>query len=184
VQGRCPCRSARCLRTNSFSFILRRLWRRKIKLTLGVLVTLLRVMRRFEHGEYIFCSAYRNRSSRTLGTLFDGIARHTQDGFNSVSRAKEAGFRQAVRERDDPLGDYGSGPSSRRKKRERLSLSLSTRPAGHTHVSPSTPLRSAAVSPGNLYSVSIPSRSAPAPAQWSCWDDKTVATLLRFVYRR
>ena len=94
MQGRCPCRSARCLRTNSFSFILRRLRRRKIKLTLGVLVTLLRVMRRFEHGEYIFCCAYRNRSSRTLGTLFDGIARHTQDGFNSVSRAKEAGFRQ------------------------------------------------------------------------------------------
>lgn len=47
-------------------------------------------------------------SSRTLGSLFDGIARHTQEGFDFVKRAKEAGFRQAVRERDDPFGDYGS----------------------------------------------------------------------------
>jgi enoyl-CoA hydratase/carnithine racemase len=55
-------------------------------------------------------------SSRTLGTLFDGIARHTQEGHDFVARAKEAGFRQAVRERDDPFGDYGSGPRSRRGK--------------------------------------------------------------------
>ena len=47
-------------------------------------------------------------SSRTLGTLFDGIARHTQEGLDFVARAEEAGFRQAVRERDDPFGDYGS----------------------------------------------------------------------------
>ena len=47
-------------------------------------------------------------SSRTLGTLFDGIARHTQEGLDFVARASEAGFRQAVRERDDPFGDYGS----------------------------------------------------------------------------
>ena len=49
-------------------------------------------------------------SSRTLGTLFDGIARHTQEGLDFVSRAEQAGFRQAVRERDDPFGDYGSRP--------------------------------------------------------------------------
>ncbi len=49
-------------------------------------------------------------SSRTLGTLFDGIARHTQEGLDFVSRANEVGFRQAVRERDDPFGDYGSRP--------------------------------------------------------------------------
>ena len=48
------------------------------------------------------------RSTNTLGTLFDGIARHTQEGLDFVSRAQEAGFRQAVRERDDPFGDYGS----------------------------------------------------------------------------
>ena len=55
-------------------------------------------------------------SSRTLGTLFDGIARHTQEGLDFVGRAQGAGFRQAVRERDDPFGDYGSGPRSRAPK--------------------------------------------------------------------
>jgi len=56
-------------------------------------------------------------SSRLLGSLFDGIARHTQEGLDFVTRAQQAGFRQAVRERDDPFGDYGSGPrgKSRRK---------------------------------------------------------------------
>jgi enoyl-CoA hydratase len=49
-------------------------------------------------------------SSRTLGRLFDGIARHTQEGLNFITRAGEVGFRQAVRERDDPFGDYGSRP--------------------------------------------------------------------------
>ncbi|MEB2344216.1 MAG: crotonase/enoyl-CoA hydratase family protein [Deltaproteobacteria bacterium] len=47
-------------------------------------------------------------ASRTLGTLFDGVARHTQEGLDFVRRAQEAGFRQAVRERDDPFEDYGS----------------------------------------------------------------------------
>jgi enoyl-CoA hydratase len=47
-------------------------------------------------------------SSRLVGTLFDGIARHTQEGLDFVSRAQEVGFRQAVRERDDPFEDYGS----------------------------------------------------------------------------
>jgi enoyl-CoA hydratase len=55
-------------------------------------------------------------STRTLGTLFDGIARHTQEGLDFVARAQEAGFRQAVRERDDPFEDYGSGPRSKRRK--------------------------------------------------------------------
>ena len=49
-------------------------------------------------------------STRTLGTLFDGIARHTQEGLDWVARAQEVGFRQAVRDRDDPFGDYGSRP--------------------------------------------------------------------------
>ena len=49
-------------------------------------------------------------SSRTLGTLFDGIARHTQEGLDFVKRAQDVGFRQAVRERDDPFQDYGSRP--------------------------------------------------------------------------
>lgn len=53
-------------------------------------------------------------STRTLGVLFDGIARHTQEGLDFVDRAQEAGFRQAVRERDDPFGDYGSRPRGQR----------------------------------------------------------------------
>lgn len=53
-------------------------------------------------------------SSRTLGTLFDGIARHTQEGRDFVARAREVGFREAVRERDDPFGDYGSRPKGGR----------------------------------------------------------------------
>jgi enoyl-CoA hydratase len=52
-------------------------------------------------------------SSRQLGTLFDGIARHTQEGLDFVERAQAVGFRQAVRERDDPFGDYGSRPRQR-----------------------------------------------------------------------
>src|SRR6266699_4098356 len=54
-------------------------------------------------------------SSRMLGSLFDGIARHTQEGLDFVARARSAGFRQAVRERDDPFGDYGAGPRSKRR---------------------------------------------------------------------
>jgi enoyl-CoA hydratase len=49
-------------------------------------------------------------STRLVGTLFDGIARHTQEGLDFVDRAQDVGFRQAVRERDDPFGDYGSRP--------------------------------------------------------------------------
>ena len=56
-------------------------------------------------------------TSRTLGTLFDGIARHTQEGIDWIARAREAGFRQAVRERDDRFGDYGSGPRSKKRKK-------------------------------------------------------------------
>jgi enoyl-CoA hydratase/carnithine racemase len=49
-------------------------------------------------------------SSRLAGSLFDGIARHTQEGLDFVKRAQEVGYRQAVRERDDPFQDYGSRP--------------------------------------------------------------------------
>lgn len=51
---------------------------------------------------------YRPENSRLLGSLFDGVARHTQEGLDFVSRAQEVGWREAVRERDDPFGDYGS----------------------------------------------------------------------------
>lgn len=48
--------------------------------------------------------------SQLLGTVFDGIARHTPEGYDFARRAAEAGFRQAVRERDEPFGD--AGPST------------------------------------------------------------------------
>ncbi len=47
------------------------------------------------------------RQTQTLGTFFDGIARHTEEGHAFVRRAAEAGFREAVRERDEPFGDHG-----------------------------------------------------------------------------
>lgn len=53
-------------------------------------------------------------SSRLLGTLFDGVARHTQEGLDFVANAQAKGFREAVRDRDDPFGDYGSRPRAGR----------------------------------------------------------------------
>jgi enoyl-CoA hydratase len=46
-------------------------------------------------------------STQVLGTVFDGITRHTAEGFAFQRRAAEAGFREAVRERDEPFGDAG-----------------------------------------------------------------------------
>ena len=46
-------------------------------------------------------------ASRRLGTLFDGVARHSAEGAAFVARSQEVGFREAVRERDRPFGDYG-----------------------------------------------------------------------------
>ena len=46
-------------------------------------------------------------SAQTLGVVFDGIARHTREGYAFQQRAREAGFKQAVRERDEPFGDFG-----------------------------------------------------------------------------
>jgi enoyl-CoA hydratase len=44
--------------------------------------------------------------AQVLGTFFDGIARHTEEGHAFVRRAAESGFREAVRERDEPYGDH------------------------------------------------------------------------------
>ena len=49
-------------------------------------------------------------ASRRLGTLFDGVARHSQEGAEFVARSQDVGFREAVRERDRPFGDYGERP--------------------------------------------------------------------------
>jgi enoyl-CoA hydratase len=46
-------------------------------------------------------------TSGMVSTVFDGIARHTREGHSFVTRAASAGFRQAVRDRDEPFGDAG-----------------------------------------------------------------------------
>jgi len=51
-------------------------------------------------------------SSRLLGTVFDGAARHSADGAEFVQRSMQVGFREAVRERDRPFGDYGERPQN------------------------------------------------------------------------
>ncbi len=50
---------------------------------------------------------YQPDTSRLLGLIFDGVARHTQEGLDFVSRTQQVGWRDAVRERDRPFGDYG-----------------------------------------------------------------------------
>jgi enoyl-CoA hydratase len=44
-------------------------------------------------------------ATQALGTVFDGVARHTREGYAFQQRAAEAGFKEAVRERDEPYGD-------------------------------------------------------------------------------
>jgi enoyl-CoA hydratase len=46
-------------------------------------------------------------TTQLLGTFFDGIARHTREGYAFQRRAAEAGWGEAVRERDEPFGDAG-----------------------------------------------------------------------------
>lgn len=57
--------------------------------------------------------AYENMGLRTtqmLGTFMDGIARHTPEGIAWRDEAMREGFREAVRRRDAPWGDYGEAP--------------------------------------------------------------------------
>jgi enoyl-CoA hydratase len=46
--------------------------------------------------------------TQVLGTVFDGITRHTSEGYAFQQRAAKAGFKQAVRERDEAFGDFGA----------------------------------------------------------------------------
>jgi enoyl-CoA hydratase len=46
--------------------------------------------------------------TQILGTVFDGITRHTKEGYAFQARAAEAGFKAAVADRDGPFGDLGS----------------------------------------------------------------------------
>ncbi len=46
-------------------------------------------------------------TSRMVSTVFDGVARHTPEGHAFVAEAREHGFREAVKSRDEPYGDAG-----------------------------------------------------------------------------
>jgi enoyl-CoA hydratase len=49
-------------------------------------------------------------ATQALGTLLDGVARHTPEGYAFQQLAMHEGFREAVRQRDEPFGD--TGPST------------------------------------------------------------------------
>jgi enoyl-CoA hydratase len=46
-------------------------------------------------------------ATQLIGTVFDGITRHTAEGYAFQASAASGGFKQAVRERDEPFGDLG-----------------------------------------------------------------------------
>ena len=57
--------------------------------------------------------AYENMGLRTtqlLGTLFDGVTRHTEEAYQWAESFAEKGFREVIRERDRPWQDYGEKP--------------------------------------------------------------------------
>jgi enoyl-CoA hydratase len=46
-------------------------------------------------------------ATQTVGTLLDGVARHTREGYAFQGVAAREGFRAAVRSRDEQFGDPG-----------------------------------------------------------------------------
>jgi len=46
-------------------------------------------------------------ATQVIGTLLDGAARHTPEGYGFQQTAIAEGFREAVRRRDEPFGDLG-----------------------------------------------------------------------------
>jgi enoyl-CoA hydratase len=74
--------------------------------------------RRFKHipsnqlalNKLLINQAFENmglRTSQLLGTLFDGVTRHTEEAYRWQEGFKEKGFREVIRDRDAPWGDYG-----------------------------------------------------------------------------
>ncbi|GAB4008729.1 crotonase/enoyl-CoA hydratase family protein [Nocardioides ultimimeridianus] len=48
------------------------------------------------------------QNSQMISTVFDGISRHTREGYSFAQRAMDVGFKQAVQERDSaPYDDFG-----------------------------------------------------------------------------
>jgi enoyl-CoA hydratase len=50
-------------------------------------------------------------ATQLIGTVFDGIARHTPEGYAFQQQAAAEGFRAAVAARDEPYGDAGARTS-------------------------------------------------------------------------
>jgi enoyl-CoA hydratase len=46
-------------------------------------------------------------ATQVIGTVFDGITRHTEEGYGFQGLAAASGFKEAVRARDEPFGDLG-----------------------------------------------------------------------------
>jgi enoyl-CoA hydratase len=59
------------------------------------------------------------RTTQLLGTLFDGVTRHTEEAYRWAESFREKGFREVIRERDAPWGDYGERKRGERQKGER-----------------------------------------------------------------
>ena len=60
--------------------------------------------------------AYENMGLRTtqmLGTLFDGMARHSEEALRWTEAVSERGLREVVAERDWPWRDYGQTPQDK-----------------------------------------------------------------------
>lgn len=77
--------------------------------------------RRFQHipanqlalNKLLVNQAFENmglRTSQMLGTFFDGVARHTEEAQRWVEGILVDGFRETIRRRDAPFGDYGEAP--------------------------------------------------------------------------
>ena len=58
------------------------------------------------------------RTTQLLGTLFDGVTRHTEEAYRWAESFAEKGFREVIRERDAPWGDYGERRGERKSKRK------------------------------------------------------------------
>lgn len=50
------------------------------------------------------------RTTQMLGTLFDGMTRHTEEGRRWAESFAAIGFRETIRRRDAPFADYGERP--------------------------------------------------------------------------
>jgi enoyl-CoA hydratase/carnithine racemase len=46
-------------------------------------------------------------ATQLIGTVFDGITRHTKEGYAFQAHAASHGFKDAVKQRDEPFADYG-----------------------------------------------------------------------------